>query len=114
MASIPAMAVAGAAAGALGGLAGAYLLSISSDELTYWMIGGAVLSESLSLPLGVHLANRQRGDYFPSALASSVVGALAFITLRNGGDWGIPEGALIVFPLLQVTASIAIERATSR
>jgi hypothetical protein len=71
---------------------------------------GALLGESLLLPAGVHLANSRRGHYGNSALAS-----LGLTVLGTGVAASIDNGVpLLVVPIGQLAASIAIERGTAR
>ena len=113
------MAVYGLATGTagflLGGLVGA-ALSGDRDDHDSWVeslqgavIGGTV-GESLMLPLGVHLANDRRGDLLlsmPASLAIGVGGALIGRRLeRTGKAWPV----LILTPIAQLAASMAIER----
>lgn len=73
---------------------------------------GALIGESVLLPLGVHIADRSRGNYWMMSLASLGLGvggaALAAIP---GNDW---EGqTLIATAVSQMVASIVIERWTA-
>jgi hypothetical protein len=107
----------GAAGFIVGGLVGA-ALSGDSDDNDSWVkalqgavIGGTV-GESLMLPVGVHLANDRQGDLLwsmPASLAIGVTGAAIGRRFeRTGKAWPI----LILTPLAQLVASIAIERNT--
>jgi hypothetical protein len=107
----------GAAGFLVGGLVGA-ALSGDRDDADSWVealegavIGGTV-GESLMLPVGVHLANDRRGDLLwsmPASLAIGVAGAAIGRRLESTGKaWPI----IILTPLAQLAASIAIERNT--
>ncbi len=118
-AGIPAMALAGVIGGTVGVFGGGLIGSavgggnaICGDDACGLeeAVYGAILGESVTLPLGVHLANRGRGNYGLSLLASVGIGALGILAVDASND-GIP---LLVVPVAQLVTSIAIERATSR
>ena len=70
---------------------------------------GALAGESLAIPLGVHLGNRSEGDAGPALAASlgiAAAGLGAAVLSREGG-------VLLAIPVLQIAASIAIERHTA-
>lgn len=71
---------------------------------------GAVLGESVLLPLGVHLANHSHGNYGYSLLGSLAVGAVG-IGLAGAID---STELLLAVPIGQIISSVLIERATSR
>ncbi len=71
---------------------------------------GAIIGEATLLPLGVHLANRRRGNYALSLLASAAIGAAGVLAVDAAND-GWP---LIPVPIAQLITSIVIERATAR
>lgn len=110
----------GLAGGAVGAVAGFYLGALMAsgddgDDLDFLSgaVAGAVIGEGLLLPLGVHLANRQAGSYTTSALVSLGLAAAGLAALE--AVHYDPPGApivLIVVPVAQIAASIAIERAT--
>jgi hypothetical protein len=70
---------------------------------------GALAGESLAIPLGVHLGNSSRGDVGPALAASLGIAAagLGAAALSREG------GVLLAIPVLQIAASIAIERHTA-
>ena len=110
-------ALTGAAGLLLGGLVGA-ALSGDRDESDSWVnalqgavIGGTV-GESLMLPVGVHLANDRRGDLLLSMPASLVIGVAGAVFARNASSKTENLPILILTPLAQLAASIAIERNT--
>jgi hypothetical protein len=108
------MVVAGVTAGAVGLFAGAYAGGalgggnrICGDdpcglEGALW---GAVLGESVVLPLGVHLAGGRRGNY-GTELVTSVVIATGGVLLAYASGSGIP---LLAVPIAQLASGIAIE-----
>jgi hypothetical protein len=117
VASVPAMAVVGAVAGAAGLFGGAALGSalgggnrICGDDPCGLVGGayGAMAGEALLLPLGVHLVNHRRGSYGTSLLASLGAGAAAAALLND------VQAGVVVVPLVQLTTAILVERATSR
>ena len=71
---------------------------------------GALAGESLAIPLGVHLADHRRGNLAPALVASLGIGALGLGAAVVTDQWGI----LLAIPVLQVAASIGIERHTAR
>jgi hypothetical protein len=129
-------ALAGGAAGALaGGLLAGGLRFLGPcddqdgciDRYADWAFSGAVLGQSVGLPLGVHLANGRQGRLPPALLASAGIGTAGLIAYwgiqRYGTDeWGNTRGnpdlltaaTLVAVPVLELVTSIAIERATSR
>jgi hypothetical protein len=97
------------------------------DRYADWAFSGAVLGQSVGLPLGVHLANDRQGRLPPALLASAGIGTAGLIAYwgiqRYGTDgWGNTRGnpdlltaaTLVPVPVLELVTSIAIERATSR
>jgi hypothetical protein len=128
--------LAGGAAGALaGGLLAAGLRVLGPcddqdgclDRYADWAINGAILGQSLGLPVGVHFANDREGHLPPALLASAGIGTaglLAYRAIQRHGtdDWGNTRGnpdaltavTIVAMPVLELVASIAIERTTSR
>jgi hypothetical protein len=118
--SSPALALGGLLGGAVGFVGGFYAGALMADgddgdDLDFLSggVAGATIGEGLLLPLGVHVANGQRGSYLHSAAASlgiAAAGLLALEALHYD-----PPGApivLVAVPVAQLAASIAIERAT--
>ena len=73
-----------------------------------WCLGPAFLAigtEILAVPLGVHLANGAKGNYFKELLAS--VGVFTLGTMLRDD---VGRGAFLLIPAGQIGASIAIER----
>ena len=70
---------------------------------------GALVGESLAIPLGVHLANGRRGQVAPAVGASSGIGAAGVGAALLTDQWGI----LLAIPVLQLASSIVIERHTA-
>jgi hypothetical protein len=107
----------GAAGLLVGGVVGA-ALSGDRDDSDSWVeslqgaVIGSTIGESLMLPVGVHLANDRRGDLLlsmPASLAIGVAGAAIGRKLESTGKaWPV----LILTPLAQLVAAIAIERNT--
>jgi hypothetical protein len=67
---------------------------------------GALAGESLAIPLGVHLGNGRRGDVGPALAASIGIAAAGLGAAAMSRQWGV----LLTIPVLQIAASIAIER----
>ncbi|MGE0352421.1 MAG: hypothetical protein AB7I33_05155 [Gemmatimonadales bacterium] len=108
------MAFGGTVGGVTGFMAGALVASGLSRNCGGEFCGleaaflGGLIGETLAIPLGVHLANRSRGN-FGTALAGSVVsGAAALLLLDATG-----EGALVLaVPLAQIVTSVLVEGRT--
>lgn len=106
------------AGGFVGGLIGStacdYALWGGGDscygELFTAMTLGAVLGEATLMPLGVHLADRRRGNYSLMTLASVGIaaGGLGLVATAGRGS-GIEGPILISTALTQLVASIVIE-----
>ncbi|CAN5676255.1 hypothetical protein BH23GEM11_BH23GEM11_07100 [soil metagenome] len=106
---------AGAAGGLLGGLALALVSDCSGETCAGPFIIGAVLGETLALPLAVHLAEGGRGSLGLVTLASlgvTVAGAVAMIALPNADV--SQQGIAVLVPFGQIVAAIATERRTAR
>ena len=107
----------GAAGFLVGGLVGA-ALSGEPNQTDSWveslqgaMVGGT-MTESLMLPVGVHLANDRRGDLLLSMPASFLIGAAGAFVGRRFESTGRAWPVLVLTPIAQLVASIAIERNT--
>ena len=110
--------IGGLAGGAVGFFALGYIGALIADDASddeFAALGGfatgAVIGETIGLPLGVHLANGRQGKLLPSVLTSSGISALALFAATRGEDH---LEYLLVVPLVQLVTSIAIERRTSR
>jgi hypothetical protein len=116
-ASTGSMVLGGLLLGAAGFFGGGYLGAIIADRssdlefaaLTGFVVG-AVIGETAGLPLGVHLANKRRGEYAPSLLVSAGIAAVG-LALASSDDDNLEF--LIPVPIAQLIASIAIERRTA-
>lgn len=116
--------LAGGVAGVIAGrAAGAWLSNLNCDvgcdeSAAYLGIFGAMVGESLLLPLGVHLTNRRLGSYYPAMMASvAVTGAavgLVYAMSKISDRVSSAEGLVVVVPILQLVASIQIERQTAK
>jgi hypothetical protein len=115
--------LAGGVAGVVvGAVAGAKLAEIDCTEGCdesglYMALIGAAVGETLLLPLGVHLANRRQGSYFPAMMASvALSGAgiwLAYALDNTSMRESAPTVLLVTVPILQLAAAIQIERRTA-
>lgn len=107
----------GAAGFLIGGLVGA-ALSGERDDADSWVdalegaVIGGTIGESLMLPVGVHLANDRQGDLLWSMPASLAIGVAGAAFARNFSSKKKSLPILILTPLAQIAASIAIERNT--
>lgn len=104
---------------AAGGLLGAALVGaggawtgvqITEDDCEdCFLVGGAyglVAGVSTGVPLGVHFANRGRGDLLASLGASLALGGLGLGIAHLTDE----EGVMFAVPVLQIASSILIER----
>ena len=104
----------GAGVGFLGGLA-AYGACEGDEICLSPALAGAIVGETLALPLGVHLAEGRRGSYPLGALASAAVTAAGLGAMSLVGDSGAPaQGIAVLVPVAQLLASITVERRTAR
>ena len=98
-----------------GGLAGALLNEPESSEDDLAVIEGfaigAVIGETVTLPLGVHIANRRQGNYGYSLLAAAGLTAVGLAFATSGEDH---LEYLFPVPVLQLISSVLIERNTTR
>jgi hypothetical protein len=106
-----------AAGGLIGGAVGVFAGGLAGVRLTerdcedcgiVGAVYGAIAGGSALLPLGVHVANRGRGNFGLSLLSSLAIGGagLAIATQTNSAAVMIPV------PVLQIVTSILIERRT--
>jgi hypothetical protein len=98
------------------------------DRYADWAVSGALLGQSLVLPIGVHLANDRQGRVPPPLLASAGIGTAGLLTYwaiqrhRTYDEGGNPRGnpdaftavTVMAMPVLELVTTIAIERATAR
>ena len=105
--------------GALAGGAVGYLL-VDRGGTTSWVpVGtpiGGWLGAAVGAPLGVHVANRGRGNYLLSALASTGIGIGGAAISLYGAAATVPELVFVGLAgtiIAQIWASIAVERATA-
>ena len=111
------MALGGLLAGVTGLVAGAYLgaaIDRSDGCSDDWCgLGGALVGASAGtafmVPVGVHLANRQRGNFGLGVWWSTIVTA---------AGWGIAVASdnatpLVLIPLAQIAAAVAAEARTT-
>ncbi len=104
----------GAGLGFLGGLA-AYSACEGDEVCLLPALAGAIIGETLALPLGVHLAEGRRGSYPLGALASAGVAAAGLGAMALVGNSGPPaQGIAVMIPVAQLAAAIAVERRTAR
>lgn len=108
----------GAAGLLVGGLVGAALSGRDRDDADSWVeslegaVIGSTIGESLMLPVGVHLGNDRRGDLLLSMPASLAIGVAGAALARNFDSKKKSLPILILTPIAQIVASIAIERNT--
>ena len=109
----------------LGGAVGVGLAIAASQVAYHWSGGGRIcgddpcgmvaglmtliLLEPILIPVGVHLADRQRGSFGGALFASLLSGAAALYV----GNWtNLGHGTLVLVPVVQIVASALIERAS--
>jgi hypothetical protein len=101
----------GGAAGLFGGaVVGGRLQRSPCEDCFEGALAGAVLGESLAIPLAVHFVDRRRGQPLPgmvSSLAIAAGGIFLAAELRQGP-------VLLAIPVVQLAAAIASERHTAR
>jgi hypothetical protein len=110
--------VAGGVAGFFAGGYGGVAIAEATDDCPsddYWCgIGaaftGAAIGSAAAIPLGVHLANRSRGNYGRSVAVSAGIGALGILAAIAAESGEV----LVAIPVAQIVSSVLIERATSR
>lgn len=82
------------------------------------MIVGGLVGGAIGAPLGVHLANRRRGEVLPAFLASAGVQVLTVVLARSlYQEDQIRAGDRVLFmlgPAVQVGTSVTIELGMSR
>ena len=98
-----------------GGFAGALINDDedSEDELeaVEGFAVGAVIGETLLLPLGVNIANYRQGSYGLSLLAATAITAVGLAFATSGED---ELEYLIPVPVLQLISSVIIEKRTTK
>jgi hypothetical protein len=92
-----------------GALIGDRFQAYPCEDCIEGAVFGALIGESLGIPLGVHLGNGRRGTAGPALAASLGIGAVTLGTAAVTDKWGI----LLALPVLQIAASIGIERHTA-
>ena len=105
--------------GVLGGVAGLFTGAIVGGRLTEHdcedcglagVVYGGVMGWSAGIPLGVHMANGRRGSYGLSLLSSLAIGGLG-LPVASETNSGVP---MLSVPVLQIMASVLIERKTQK
>jgi|GEM_PF-6650810 len=110
------LATGGLGVGALGFLAGAYLGSRGQEKSDYntdelvWVFSVGSAGGGLTLPLGVHSANDNRGNLPLVTLTSLCTGAAGWAAVLATDE----PLLFLAVPVAQVAACIAVERATAR
>jgi hypothetical protein len=109
--------VAGGVAGFFAGGYGGVAIAEATDDCytdDWCGIGaaftGAAIGSAAAIPLGVHLANRSRGNYGRSVAVSAGIGALGILAAIAAESGEV----LVAIPVAQIVSSVLIERATSR
>lgn len=104
--------IVGGAVGVFGGaLAGAKITEHDCEDCgLVGVVYGGVAGGSALLPLGVHAANRGRGNLGLSLLSSLAFGAAGLGVASAANSVGV----MVAVPVLQIVSSILIERATEK
>lgn len=99
--------------GAAGGVVGAFAggMTVESDDFSPVAVG-YLAGSAVGLSFGVYEADRRRGRFLPSALATLGIGALGGLALFETRGSGTAVIAFGVVPLLQTAAAVWIETAT--
>ena len=107
-----------ATGGILGGAVGLFAGALAGAKLTEHdcedcaLVGavyGAVAGGSALLPLGIHIANRGRGNFGLSLLSSLAIGGLGLALASETNSASV----MIPVPVAQIVTSILIERKTA-
>jgi hypothetical protein len=99
----------GAAGLVAGGLIGARFQGSPCEDCYFAPFAGAVLGESLAIPLAIHLADGRRGQAAPGMVASLAIVAGGLVA---AGQLDRAE-LLLAIPVLQIAAAVASERHTA-
>ena len=101
----------GATVGLFGG---AFLGSASFGQRGYDAVGGAIvgaiIGEVLVMPLGVHYGNNRQGKFGLDLLSSAAVAGAGLLMMNT---LSADESFLLLLPVLQIGATVAVERATA-
>jgi hypothetical protein len=96
---------------AVGFFGGAFIGSSLFGQRGYDAAGGAyvgaIVGEALVMPLGVHQGNRRRGKLWLDMLTSIGISAAGVLHIHR---LEIDEAWLITVPILQIGATVAMER----
>jgi hypothetical protein len=93
----------------LGGLIGTRLQGTPCEDCYFAPFVGAVMGESLAIPLAVHLADGRRGQAAPGMVASLAIAAGGLVA---AGALHRAE-VLLAVPVLQIAAAVASQRHTA-
>lgn len=92
-----------------GALLGNQLQRYPCEDCIEGAFYGALVGESLAIPLGVHLGDRGHGNAGTALAASLGIGALGLGAAAATHEWSL----LLAIPVAQLVTSIAIERHTT-
>ena len=107
--------VGGFAAGAgIGALLPCYIRCNSDDPGLQQAIAAGVAVASLATPVAVHIVNGRRGQLALSLGASAAIGAASIALGLHDFDSPAAGGALLISPLVQIGASVWLERQTTQ
>jgi hypothetical protein len=101
----PAMAAAGLLGGAVGAAAGGLVTAVVFDSPYGGAVIGGLLGEGLLLRLGVHLANRGRGDYTTGLIPTLAMGYAGFLAAYAAPE-EIRPAVVLAIPVSQLFFSI--------
>jgi hypothetical protein len=93
-----------------GALVGDRFQSFPCEDCIEGAFYGALVGESLAIPLGVHLGNGRRGHAGAELAASLGIGALGVGAAALTDEWTL----ILAVPIAQIVSAIAIERRTAR
>ena len=92
-----------------GALLGDRMQSYPCEDCIEGAFYGALVGESLAIPLGVHLGDRRQGQAGAALAASLGIGLLGLGAAAATDEWRL----LLAIPVAQIASSIAIERRTA-
>jgi len=88
---------------------------VEQTEILGYVIAGAFVGEAIFLPIGVHIGNKGRGNLWLDLLTSVAVAGAGLAVASAISNGNIDNALyLLPIPLLQIGATITVERSTGR
>ncbi len=98
----------------VGFFGGGFLGAGISGQRGYDSIGnsviGAIIGETLVMPLGVHYGNKRKGSFVLDLLTSLTIVGGGLLTIK---ELDADESFLLFIPVLQIGGTVAVERVTA-